>query len=166
VTLGRWGAAATRLAATAGKAASVLVYGGEGDEVDAAAKGDAWSLDLGALHPLFECSTLSHLLFAPHTYPHADAASWSRVSGGGDGSAAGARKWHAMVSLPGDGAVLAYGGDVEAGTDDAAAPAPLVALDTSLMLWYPPTQAGRVPPSRSGHSMASFVDPTTGALFC
>jgi hypothetical protein len=65
------------------------------------------------------------------------------------------RQWHTCTYLPERQLLISFGGEANGTTSSQAAATTdqvVMVLDTELMLWYPPTMSGTVPPGRSGHT--------------
>ena len=64
-----------------------------------------------------------------------------------------ARAWHSANFLPDRQLLLCFGGDVlDERTGTMTPTDQLMALDTEIMLWYPPSVSGTAPSGRSGHT--------------
>lgn len=74
-----------------------------------------------------------------------------------------ARTWHTANFLPDRKLLICFGGEVlNETTGKLVTTDQVMALDTEIMLWYPPSVTGQIPSGRSGH--ASCVLPDTNEL--
>jgi hypothetical protein len=69
------------------------------------------------------------------------------------------RKWHSSAFIRDSRIVATFGGESDIEDDINCG---LRVLDVDMMLSYPPSQVGKPPSHRSGHSMSLMTDPTTG----
>jgi hypothetical protein len=77
------------------------------------------------------------------------------------------RQWHTATFLPQRQLLICFGGETinpKTGRNTTPDKNNLMALDTEIMLWYPPSVTGEVPSGRSGHTATLLPSSTNNEM--